>query len=113
MKKCTAYCYNMPYYIIIIVCDDTFKDYHIMGIKNKLLYIKQQRELYEYIKSNQYPSDDMIAKTQEKVDEIKEVMLHNIDKVMKRGETVESLAEKSKELEAQSVVLLSTTKKLN
>ena len=38
------------------------------------------------------------AQMEEKLDEIKQVMLENIEKVIERGESLESLQEKSKDL---------------
>lgn len=73
-----------------------------------------QKIIEQYIKKYRI-SDDMnkIIQVQKSLDEIKETMSQNIDMILKQGETIESLVEKSENLSESSKRLLSGVEKLN
>jgi synaptobrevin family protein YKT6 len=52
-------------------------------------------------------------KIQKDLDEIKEIMHKNIDEILKRGETLDQLVEKSEEMSASSVHFYKQSKKVN
>jgi len=56
---------------------------------------------------------DKIARIQKYLDEIKEIMHKNIEEVLKRGETLESLMEKSEDLSASSKIFYKKAKETN
>lgn len=58
-------------------------------------------------------SVDKMAKIQDDLDEIKGIMNKNIADILDRGETLESLMEKSDDLSAQSVIFYKKAKKQN
>eukprot|EP01089_Gocevia_fonbrunei_P005031 TRINITY_DN15163_c0_g1_i1.p1 TRINITY_DN15163_c0_g1~~TRINITY_DN15163_c0_g1_i1.p1 ORF type:complete len:190 (+),score=20.86 TRINITY_DN15163_c0_g1_i1:213-782(+) len=53
-----------------------------------------------------------INKLKANVDEVTEIMLDNVDKILKRGEDLEHLSERTKELESQSNSFMKDTNKL-
>jgi len=56
---------------------------------------------------------DKLTKVQKSLDEVKDVMQKNIEEVLKRGETLDSLMEKSADLSATSVQFYKKAKKTN
>jgi len=58
-------------------------------------------------------STDKIAKIQKELDEVKEIMATNIEAVLKRGEDLDSLMEKSTDLSATSLTFYKKAKKQN
>jgi len=56
---------------------------------------------------------DKLSKIQKDLDEIKDIMHKNIDELVKRGETLDSLMEKSEDLSATSVQFYKKAKKQN
>mmetsp|Transcript_10771 Transcript_10771/g.14900 ORF Transcript_10771/g.14900 Transcript_10771/m.14900 type:complete len:106 (+) Transcript_10771:623-940(+) len=56
---------------------------------------------------------DKVLKIQQTVDEIKNIMHKNIDDILKRGETLDALMEKSNDLSSTSVAFFKTAKKQN
>jgi len=56
---------------------------------------------------------DKLAKIQKNLDDVKEIMSRNIEDVLKRGETLESLMEKSADVSAVSVQFYKKAKKTN
>ncbi|GAB5366435.1 hypothetical protein AAMO2058_001143400 [Amorphochlora amoebiformis] len=56
---------------------------------------------------------DKVLKIQQTVDEIKTIMHKNIDDILKRGETLDALMDKSNDLSATSVAFFKTAKKQN
>jgi len=58
-------------------------------------------------------SADKIAKIQKELDEVKDIMSKNIEEVLKRGETLDSLMEKSTDLSATSLTFYKKAKKTN
>ncbi len=61
---------------------------------------KFNKECYNILKANRDPSQtDDIYKTQKEVENIKDIIEENIDKILGRGETIENLLEKTIELD--------------
>jgi len=58
------------------------------------------------------PEADKIRGLKEKVDEVKAVMLENIDKVLQRGEKLEDIDRKAEELNKQTEVFVKKSKRL-
>jgi synaptobrevin family protein YKT6 len=56
---------------------------------------------------------DKLTQIQKTLDEVKDVMHKNIDEVLQRGETLDSLMEKSDDLSATSVQFYKKAKKTN
>eukprot|EP00923_Selenidium_pygospionis_P029450 GHVN01052547.1.p2 GENE.GHVN01052547.1~~GHVN01052547.1.p2 ORF type:complete len:201 (+),score=31.74 GHVN01052547.1:3543-4145(+) len=56
---------------------------------------------------------DKLLKVQNELDEVKDVMLKNIDDLFQRGETLDSLMDKSEDLSAASTQFYRTAKKNN
>lgn len=56
---------------------------------------------------------DKLSKVQKELDQIKDIMHQNIDQIMKRGETLDSLMEKSSDLSATSVTFYKQAKRNN
>lgn len=51
---------------------------------------------------NNDPSSDRIARVQQQIDEVKDVMIENIDRVLERGERIELLVDKTDRLNQQA-----------
>eukprot|EP00472_Partenskyella_glossopodia_P000006 CAMPEP_0197541590 /NCGR_PEP_ID=MMETSP1318-20131121/67245_1 /TAXON_ID=552666 /ORGANISM="Partenskyella glossopodia, Strain RCC365" /LENGTH=194 /DNA_ID=CAMNT_0043100783 /DNA_START=551 /DNA_END=1135 /DNA_ORIENTATION=+ len=70
--------------------------------------------MQEAIEKYQNPKEaDKVLKIQQTVDEIKTIMHKNIDDILKRGETLDDLMEKSNDLSSTSVAFFKTAKKQN
>jgi synaptobrevin family protein YKT6 len=68
----------------------------------------------EALEKFQNPKEaDKVLKIQQTVEEIKTIMHRNIDDILKRGETLDALMEKSNDLSATSVDFFKTAKKQN
>mmetsp|Transcript_10722 Transcript_10722/g.26243 ORF Transcript_10722/g.26243 Transcript_10722/m.26243 type:complete len:202 (+) Transcript_10722:235-840(+) len=68
----------------------------------------------EALEKFQNPKEaDKVLKIQQTVDEIKSIMHKNIDDILKRGETLDALMEKSNDLSSTSVAFFKTAKKQN
>eukprot|EP01031_Cornospumella_fuschlensis_P001750 gene1750-2184_t len=52
---------------------------------------------------NTNPSADNITRVQAQIDEVKDVMLENIDRVLERGERIELLVDKTTRMNEQSI----------
>eukprot|EP00461_Guttulinopsis_vulgaris_P003230 UN03231 len=50
----------------------------------------------------QDPKNDKMCKIQSQLDEVKDIMRQNIDEILKRGETLDGLLEKSSDLSESS-----------
>lgn len=64
--------------------------------------VSDESFMHDLITRNQTPSDKL-SKVQDQLEEIKEVMVQNIEQVLKRGEKLDTLVEKSEELSASAV----------
>jgi len=68
----------------------------------------------EDLKKYQDPNEaDKLLKIQKNLDDIKDIMHKNIEEVLKRGENLDSLMEKSEDLSATSVQFYKKAKKTN
>mmetsp|Transcript_2823 Transcript_2823/g.3190 ORF Transcript_2823/g.3190 Transcript_2823/m.3190 type:complete len:113 (-) Transcript_2823:73-411(-) len=68
----------------------------------------------EMLKVYQNPMEaDKLLKVQMELDEVKDVMLKNIDDLLQRGETLDSLMQRSSDLSATSLEFYRTAKKNN
>jgi synaptobrevin homolog YKT6 len=70
-------------------------------------------ELYLQQLYQKYPGKDNIDKICQQLDETKEILLKNVESVLARGESLESLIKKSKDLSDASIPFVTETKKLN
>mmetsp|Transcript_211 Transcript_211/g.295 ORF Transcript_211/g.295 Transcript_211/m.295 type:complete len:202 (-) Transcript_211:456-1061(-) len=74
----------------------------------------QPEFMKEALEKYQDPKEaDKVLKIQQTVDEIKNIMHKNIDDILKRGETLDALMEKSNDLSSTSVAFFKTAKKQN
>eukprot|EP01121_Diplochlamys_sp_Union-15-3_P014478 TRINITY_DN4612_c0_g1_i1.p1 TRINITY_DN4612_c0_g1~~TRINITY_DN4612_c0_g1_i1.p1 ORF type:complete len:198 (+),score=30.42 TRINITY_DN4612_c0_g1_i1:36-629(+) len=65
---------------------------------------KYQAQLEEHMKSYSDPANvDKASKVQNKISEVKEIMMENIDAVLERGENLKNLHERTTELESNSI----------
>jgi hypothetical protein len=117
---CAATCYKTPSMTICIVVNRTFNQVAVRSIISELKQLIAgqntpitQAMLDKFIKESQEPKKDTVNKIHDKMDEIKTIMIQNIDDILARGENLESLAAKSKELEEHGIILVDKTKKLN
>lgn len=68
----------------------------------------------EFLKKWQDPHEaDQLMKVQKEIFEVKEVMHQNLNDLLQRGETLETLMERSKDLNAVSVDFYKKAKKQN
>jgi synaptobrevin family protein YKT6 len=68
----------------------------------------------KYLITYQNPSDvDQVTKIQKNLDDIKDIMHNNIEQVLQRGETLESLMVKSQDLSATSIQFYQKSKATN
>ncbi len=66
------------------------------------------------LKKYQQPQEvDKILKIQQDVDEVKSIMIKNLEDMLKRGERIEDIVSKSKELSEGSKTFVKESKKLN
>lgn len=71
-------------------------------------FLKRDIQVY------QNPAEaDKLTKIQKNLDEVKDIMHKNIEEVLKRGETLDSLMEKSNDLSATSLTFYKQAKKQN
>lgn len=86
-------------------------------------FVEKSKECYEtgtltskYLKKLvsdfNLPDVDQIHVLQEKVDEIKEIMIMNIDKLIERGEKLEEIVQMTEELNEEATGFLSGSKKV-
>jgi synaptobrevin family protein YKT6 len=62
----------------------------------------------------QNPSEaDKLTKIQKNLDEVKDIMHKNIEEVLNRGETLDTLMDKSEDLSASSLTFYKQAKKTN
>jgi len=62
----------------------------------------------------QNPNDvDAISKIQKDLDETRDVMVQNIDKLLQRGEKIDDLLSKTEDLSASSKVFMKKSQSLN
>ena len=54
--------------------------------------------------ADSYSNIDKVKKVQDEVQEVKSVMSNNIEKILKRGENVEVLLDKSEKLSHESTI---------
>ena len=62
--------------------------------------------------ADSYSNIDKVKKVQSEVEEVKNVMGQNIEKIMKRGEKVEVLLDKSEQLSHESTIFRRTARTL-
>lgn len=71
-------------------------------------------EINALLAKYQSPSEvDSLLKLQNQVEEVKEIMVKNMEKMLDRGEKLEDLAEKTDQLSLQSKTFMKQSKKLN
>ena len=92
----------------------TVKDYPKRLIYEILEQVKGNTDLDVLIKTySNVKETDKILKIQNELDQTKKIMVKNIEQVLKRGEKIESLVEKSEELSRLGGIYIREAKKLN
>ena len=82
------------------------------GIKDYCVS-KFNKECHNILKANKDPSQsDDIYKTQKEVEDIKNIMEENIDKILDRGEKIEDIIERTNELDSNAYDFYRSAKKL-
>jgi synaptobrevin homolog YKT6 len=74
---------------------------------------KEPEYMTKALSAWQKPPEDKLAKTQRKIEEVKDLMQQAIDQVLKNGETIDNLMQKSADLSEQSKKFHKNSKKLN
>jgi len=88
-------------------------------MKNKWADIEEDQDLEpnwliaDVAKFQEPDKADKISQIQKNLDDIKDIMHRNIDEVLKRGETIDSLMDKSQDLSAASLKFYKQAKKTN
>ncbi|XP_071952676.1 vesicle-associated membrane protein 7B-like [Antedon mediterranea] len=78
-------------------------------------FTQQQREEITKIMTNSSgkPVNTKLTKLQDDVDELQDIMIHNVEQILKRGDKLDDLMEKSDLLELQAQSFAKTTKKVH
>lgn len=75
---------------------------------------EQSLALEDSLKKYQNPKEaDKLMKIQKELDDVKDIMTKNIEEVLKRGEKLEDLMDRSKDLSDQSTIFYKQAKKAN
>lgn len=118
-RQCIGVCCKTNNLVIVIMANNKFDSKSIQKLVYELrhIYIKSnnfiQNDLDNFIKDNQDVNPDKFDLINYKIDEIKEVMIKNIDQIIKRGESIESLAIKTEHLEAEAIRFEIRARKMN
>lgn len=85
---------------IIDSCGDSFSQIIGFGLKKHLVEeIKQTMTNY-----NNYKEEDKLAIVNKNINEVKDIMIQNIDKIIERGEKIELLVSKTDQLQSNAVM---------
>lgn len=111
-------CYNLEDTIIVVISDVTFSLTSLRCMINELLSLKiddvTEKTLNTFIASHQDPKTfDNIARIKDQLSDVHTIMLKNIDDVLKRGEKIEDLVDKSKQLSINAKTFEKQAKKMN
>ena len=100
---------------IVITTDKEYPDRPVFSIIETIWReINQNIDLNKMIEKYQNPCEaDKIMKVQQSIDSTKLIMLDAIDKVLERGEKLDFLISRSKDLSDSSKVFYQDTKKMN
>ena len=110
---------------LFIISDNSMSEYAFIKQKNTKKLKPIDYPLYNKIYNfqldyktvfdnfNSLIEKDEIKEVQSKVIEIKQIMLDNIEKIIERGESLESLQKKSNELETHAVIIRKKAKSMN
>jgi hypothetical protein len=112
-KQCTATCYKTIDKTIIIITDDKFDKSAIRSMIGELKMCSTKDMLDKFIKNNQQEKKNKINELNDTLGEIKTIMIHNIDELLARGESLDSLLIKSKDLQTHSVIFERKATKMN
>lgn len=87
-------------------------------VKDKWAKVSKDQEveppfMKEDLETFQDPKNDKICKIQRDLDDIKDIMHNNIEEILKRGETLDALMEKSDDLSMTSKQFYKKAKKAN
>jgi len=80
--------------VVLSLLDDVEKQTKGLHQQKK----KAKEIIKQLIKKWNDPSSDLLTETQNKVEEVKGIMLENIDKVLERGEKLETIEEESEQV---------------
>ena len=84
------------------------------GVKGDYEFQEKTPFLQKYIEKYQDPTDaDHVEKINRELDMTKDVMVKNIDSVLKRGEAIDTLVDRSNDLHAQSKDFYKQARRLN
>ena len=115
IKNYTFYLYKSKQISIFFVIDESDNKIDQLKLKSLCRDIDNLKRSYNEIfdKFNELLNHDIIPEINEKIGEIKEIMLNNIDNIIQRGESLESLEKKSDELVSSAIRMKKKAKKLN
>ncbi len=116
-QQCVGACYKNSNLVIVVMTNSKFNNKTIQklihGLKNKYSLNFGQDDLDNFIAENQDFKPDKLDLIQCQLDDIKDIMIQNIDEVMKRGESIESLTDKSEKLKDEAAKFNIEVTKLN
>lgn len=105
---------NNNTYIMITDDDYPSKSAHLLLNIIASSSIKDQQNLLHWIEVAKNPKDfDKIENINQQLNDIKDIMLDNIEKIIERGEKIDVLEERSRQLMNHSETWWKDTKKLN
>lgn len=93
--------------IYIVMTDNDYPQYAVYDLVNRLKNGGSEKELWDKFKI------PPIEQIKHELDETKTALIESMDKLFMRGEQIENLVERTKELEEISFVFNRETKKLN
>lgn len=116
-RQCVGACYKVGNLVMVIMANDKFDN---VSIQKLIVRLKRQyspnftqKELDDFTKDNQEVKPDKLDLIHDQLGEIKEIMIQNIDDILKRGESIESLTKKSEHLKDEATKFERKTRKLN
>ena len=123
-SDCVAYSFTYNNICCVIITDTEypkhiafniiFKQWRKYNNRNKNDDGKDISNKIGSIKEFQDPKTfDKITRIRQEIKEVKEIMHENIESVIRRGETLQSLIEKSSDLSASSKIFAKETKRMN
>lgn len=116
-QHCVGACYRTGTRVFVVMTNDKFNSQTIqkLVIRLKNLYSSTfiQADLDNFIKDSQDIKFDKIDMIKHQIDEIKGIMIQNIDELLKRGESIESLLDKSNQLNDDARKFGDGVKKMN
>ena len=109
-----SYSNRLAYEFLFKIRDKIFEEYgkefnQAIGFSLKKHFIEEVKQIMQ---NYNIKKEDKIAVVQKNIDEVKNIMIQNIDKILERGDKIEILVTKTDELQSNAVVFNKTAKKV-